>query len=439
MDLSGRSFFFVLFFIVSCSLLWSVVIDKHLSADGVYYLCDILDHRNFTYIDWTRQHANYLIEWLIVAGVKFGITDIRVLSWLFGAGIYLLFLFSFLLSNATLPKKDKVLLIFPVASIVAINMAGDYILIGEHHAMVLLSWPILFLVRRNDLNMLQQLLLWALLVVYSCLYQSAFIIGLIFLGIVVFRFRQARNRHQMIRDLITCILCLAVSGIALYSIIYPRSEVNKDSFIAAIPAVFFNRDFLINAAFLLLFAIALLIKNRMAVFIPLLPILYYLVMLFIVDQGVSASQSFATRTLSVSMLPLMMIFYLFFSFYKLQLTKRAAIVFSFYVIIMVTGNIYYSREWTDLRERFIQITENNTGFIPIEKTDLLNDRVGWVWNNSQLGIVWSPSCVKSIILNKPGLKWEPFHPREKLILKDFVKYDPFFLSVDKDITLCKSD
>lgn len=436
---SGRNFFFFLFFIVSCSLLWSVFIEKHLSADGVYYFCYILDNRDFTYIDWSRQHANYLIEWLVLLGVKSGIKDVRILSWLFGAGIYLMFLFSFLLCNAVLPKKDKVLLIFPIASMIAFNMSGDYILIGEHHAMELLSWPILFLVRRDDLGWMKQFLLWALLIVYSCLHQSAVFTGLIFLGFVVLRLIKARDRRLILRNVITGMLCLAVIGIAMYTIIYPRSEANKDSFISAIPIAIFSRDVMIQEVFLLLFAIALFIKNKKFVYISLAPILFYLIMLFYVHQGATAYQSFASRTLSMSVLPVMIIFSLVFTFLKLQITKRAAIVFSIYSVVMVSGNIYYSREWIDFKDKFIQTMESNKGFVPIEKTELSQDKLDWNWNNSLLGIVWSPSCVKSIILNQPDLIWEPFNPKKKLILKDNVKYDPIFLAVDKDITVCKTD
>jgi hypothetical protein len=436
-DLTGRNFWFLLFFIVSCSLVWSVFIDKHLSADGVNYLCIILEKHNFTYIDWARQHSNYLIEWLVVLAVRSGVRDVQILSWLFGAGIYLTFLFSFILCYAALPGKNKVLLIFPVASMIAVNLSSDFDLIGEHHPMVLLAWPILFLVRRNDLNWLQQILLWGLLIIYSRLYQPAFFAGLIYLGVLAFRIKQIRNRNQLLRDIITCILCLAVSGIALYYIIYPRSEMNKESFFLAIPIVLFNRDVLINELFLIMFAIALFLRNRKAVFISLLPVLVYLIILLAGGQGISASQSFASRTLSMSILPVMMIFFLLFSYLNLKLTRASSFVFLIYVVIMVTGNIYYSGGWTDFHKQLNKITENNTGFVPIEKTDLLNNRYDWGWNNSQLGIVWSPSCVKSIILNEPGLKIEPFNPRIKLILKEYVKYDPFFLSIDKGISVCK--
>jgi hypothetical protein len=138
----------------------------------------------------------------------------------------------------------------------------------------------------------------------------------------------------------------------------------------------------------------------------------------------------------MSLLPLMMIFSLVFSSYKLQLTKSASLIFSLYVLVMAAGTIHYSKGWNEFREKFIQVAENNTGFVPIEKTALANNSFGWQWNNAQLAIVWSSPCVKSIILNEPGLAWQPYNPRKKLILKDYVKYDPYFLSVDKDITVC---
>ena len=97
---------------------------------------------------------------------------------------------------------------------------------------------------------------------------------------------------------------------------------------------------------------------------------------------------------------------------------------------MVFGNIYTSRYWNGFRHEIKEITKKNTGFIPVEKTVLIDNRYGWSWTYPQLSVVWSQSCVRSILMNNPDVTWEPYDPRKTLILKDYVNYDRIFLKID---------
>lgn len=50
--------YLLLLLLISLPLIYSFSIEKHLSADGVYYLTSILDQEDFTYISWSRQFSN---------------------------------------------------------------------------------------------------------------------------------------------------------------------------------------------------------------------------------------------------------------------------------------------------------------------------------------------------------------------------------------------
>ena len=141
--------------------------DKHLSADGVHYFVTILESSRFTYIDWPRQFANYLIEWPLVLAVMLGSDDTPRLIDAFALGIYLPYAASFFISAYVLRGEGKSLLIFPLYSYLLINMAGQYFLAGEHHVMSLLAWPILFLlVKRSPLTIIEVTLLLGLLTLF---------------------------------------------------------------------------------------------------------------------------------------------------------------------------------------------------------------------------------------------------------------------------------
>ncbi len=85
------------------------------------------------------------------------------------------------------------------------------------------------------------------------------------------------------------------------------------------------------------------------------------------------------------------------------------------------------------------VVTTGRGYIAIEETDLGNSPYRWVWNNTELGLVWSAPCVKAILLNQRDVHWEPFNQHETLVLKHYLQYDDFFRSVDKDISTCKPD
>ena len=112
--------------------------------------------------------------------VRSGITDIPILINWFAFGIYLPYLMLFLICIYALRDENEALLLFFLASIVGINLSFDYHLAGEHHVMVTMAWPILFiLLRRNTLTLMDGFLLWLLLIMYSRLYEAALIPALI--------------------------------------------------------------------------------------------------------------------------------------------------------------------------------------------------------------------------------------------------------------------
>jgi hypothetical protein len=426
---SGRFIFPLLFLFISLSLINSFYADKHLSADGVHYFCSILDSKDFTYIAWSRQFANYLTEWPLVLAVRLGINDISILIRWFAFGIYLPYLISFLICIYALRDENKALLLYFLASLVAINLSVDYVLAGEHHVMVNISWPIIFiLLRRNILTLMDGFLLWVLLIIFSRLYESALIPALIYSVICFVRLYYYKSKEQKVIIVSTLSLCFIVSAISLYSIINPRDAANREYFIYGLIAPFINPEAMAAACFIVVYTIGLILKSHRIIISAVSPLIIYALFKLFVDHGVSAVVSFASRTLSITLLPVLLIGAILVWYFKSELDRTGILTFVAFITVMVAGNLYNTNSWKDFRHEVKQLVKTHEGYIPIEETKLKDNPNRWSWNNTELGLVWSAPRVKAIILNQQNVRWEPFNPREKVILKNYLQYDDFFIS-----------
>lgn len=425
----SRFIFPFLFLFISLSLINSFYADKHLSGDGVNYFCSILDNKDFTYISWSRQFANYLTEWPLVIAVKSGITDIPILVKWFAFGIYLPYLISFLICIYALRDENKELMLFFLASMAAVDLSSDYILAGEHHVMVNMSWPIIFiLLRRNNLTLMDGSLLWILLIIFTRLYESALIPALICSVLCLARLYYYKSKEQKVIIAGALLFCFIASVISFYFIIDPRDAANRESFIYGIIITLINPEALAAACFVAVYTIGLILKSRTTIISAVFPLIIYALFRLFVDNGVTAGVSFAGRTLSITLLPVLLVGAILVSYSKSESDGTGILIFVAFITVMVAGNLHNTNNWKDFRHEVEQLVKTHEGYIPIEETDLKDNPYGWSWNNTQLGLVWSAPRIKAIILNQQNVYWEPFNPRETLILKEYLQYDEYFIS-----------
>lgn len=429
----------LLFLLASLPLIYSFSIDKHLSADGAHYFTQILEQGDFTYIAWSRQFSNYLTQWPVVLAVKLGLKNVPLLSDFYAIGLYFPYVASYLLCIYAVRRENRFLLVFPLVSIVGINLSADYILIGEHHVMTLLSWPILLLLlRKEPLNWLDGWLLWILLTLFSLSYETAIVPAIIFLVILGLRlFQKHQTRKQITIEGIALLLSFVVFSIALYAIVDPRIEANKSNFSSSILGILRNKAALVAASFAFFSTIGLACRKKSLVLVSLFPIALYICALLLDSHGVSANESFNSRTLSLSLLPFLLLCAIFSHYCNIKPSKVSTRMLVLFVLIMVIGNLRFSNDWKNFRNQVVEIVTTESGYVPIEATAVRDSPYRWSWNNPQLGIVLSYPCVEAVLLNRPDIKWQAFNPREELILKRYVGYDAFFSRVDKDITVCK--
>lgn len=429
----------LLFLLVSFPLIYSFSIDKHLSADGAHYFAQILDQGDFTYIAWSRQFSNYLTQWPVVLAVKLGLKHVPLLSDFYAIGLYFPYIASYLLCIYAVRRENHFLLVFPLVSIVGINLSADYILVGEHHVMTLLSWPILLLLlRKEPLTWLDGWLLWMLLILFSLSYETSIIPAIIFSAILGLKLYQKRQiSKQTIIDGIALLLSFVVFSIALYAIVDPRSESNKSNFASSVLGILGNKSALVAASFAFFSTIGPVCRKKSLILVSLFPIAIYVGVLLLTSHGVSASESFNSRTLSLSLLPFLLVCAIVSRYGNTKPNKVSTGMLVLFVLVMVIGNLRFSTDWKNFRNQVIEIVTTESGYIPIEETAVQGSPYRWIWNNPQLGIVLSYPCVEAVLLNSSDIKWQAFNPREELILKRYVGYDAFFSRVDNNITVCK--
>lgn len=430
-----KYFSIFLFFLITLSLFNSFSIDKHFSADGSYYFSKILEKKDFTKVDWTRQNSDYLNQWMIVLGLKLGITNLNVLNFLFFAGIYSIYLFSFLISWFVLSSDKKYMMIFPIFSMIAVNLSSDYILVGESQVLALLTWPILFLLLKNKLSSLEQFGLWFLLISYIFIYPSAMFTSLIFIGLIIKRYFKISNIKEKTNLVISLGISLLIMLFSFYSIIFPRSLENSKSFYNGIFLVLSNWPAVLAILFILIFLVGVFLKKRYLLYLSLGVLGIYLILIFVFNHGISALTSCSSRTLTATFLPVLMILGILFWFYEVKMSNLAYFSVVLFVLIAIVGNIYYSNDWKNYKQDFVKVLNSNTGFINLEKTNISNNPYSWFWTNSVLSVLWSHECVNSIVLNKAGV-FEPFDPHEKLILKEYVNYTHSFDNLNFNVSFC---
>ena len=430
-------FYLLLFLAVSSCFFYAYSVDKHLSADGVHYFTELLERKNFFDFAWPREFATDLTTWPLVIAINLGIQDISLLKYIFAAGLYFPYLLAFIISIYAV-RQQLSLLLFPLLSIVMISFTADYMLVGEFHVMAILAWPILFLLlKKGTFNGLEIALLWGLLVIFSRLYETALIIAIIYIAILSVRFYVFPSKKQRIIHSITLLLCSLTVLIAIDSILHPRDPANKTYFLNGMIAMLDTKELWLNLSFIFLFTLGLWLRHKIILVLSFIPSVIYFSIAIFADHGNMATLSYAARTLSVMLLPLLLGSAIFIYYFDIPRTKLSIFAASAFILVMVVSNIRFTiTDWEDFRQQFIHTLNTQQGYIPMNDTSFHNSPYRWGWNNPLLSLVWSGSCVNSIVLNPSGEHWTPLNPKERLILKEYIRYHSFFKKVDSTVHTC---
>lgn len=329
------------------------------------------------------------------------------------------------------------MLTWPLLSMVAFNLSTDYHLTGEFPVVMLMSWPILFLLFRNSQLWLDRIFLFILLMVFTRIYQSAMTISSVFIMLLLYQKYVIKRERPTSDFLILIFLCVITISIAVYTTLNPIDESNKSFFIQGLRVMFTNTPAMVSVSFISLFFFSLIFQKKWLYLISLLPVLFYLFFIVMTHRGTNNYVSFAARAMSASLFPLLLVLSTVFYYKGLHVHRINVFNLVFFVIVITTGNIKFSEDWREYREEFKTTLLQNTWFVPIEKTNLMNGTGYWSFTNPYLSLVWSEGCVRSIVLNDSGHRTFPIDPYKGLLLKDYIKYNSCFFTIDSTAIPCK--
>jgi hypothetical protein len=424
-----------LFLAISAVLVRAVAIDQHLSADGVLYFASILDGESFARVDSGRRFAESLIQWPLVLAVVTGVTHVPLLSKVFGFGIYLLYVMSFGLCLWAVRRESPTALALPLLSMATVSLPSVYILAGEHQVMVLLASPILLLVlRREAPTWADGICLWVALLAFTRTYPTAIVSAFVVTLVLVVRMISDRGgRRELVIRGGALVLLIAAGFLGMRAILNPRDLVNRDLFgevlfIALHPGILFPAA---AAVFLLLS----LLTERVRWWGPsavasAVCLALYARFAFSSGHALTAHQSFAARTLTVTVLPLLLLLTALVHRRRSQLVGPRRAVLAAIVLMVTQANLLHSGHWARYRDEMLRLLRNERGYVRIEESRIFRHPSRWGWTSPSLSVVWSFPVVRAIVENAEGEAWEPFDPRKTLILKRYVRYDPVFAHID---------
>jgi hypothetical protein len=386
-------------------------VDKELSADGAHYFAMILDGGDFTRVAWSRQWANVLTQWPLVLAVKLGVGDIPTLKLVFSAGIFLPFLASsfFVLAYGRRISAGPLLLL-PVLAWCGLHFSSDFILTGEHHVFILMTWPILFLLlKQGPLSSWEGALLGALFCALTRCYETASIPAAFFFvlaGLRTLHFKEASERRWMF---LIMGFAVATMVIGAWYTLHPRDPSNKGLFLQSLKQQYRNPEAVATALFSLGWVLALKWKGAWRWGLLAIPLAY---VAWKFSWGApSSTLSFGGRTLTVVLLPALLGMFLMVRFLRLRGDRMAGWLMLVFTLALVCGNLSDTMEWSRYRGIFTQVLREQRGYVPIEKTALFNHPVGWGWNHPELSAIWSAPRVRSVVLNPPGMETMPYDPQ----------------------------
>ena len=417
--------YLLLFLIASLPFLWNLYIERFFSADGAHYFAGILDQRYFTDFAWARNHAVYLSQWPLVVATRLGITNLTLLKIIFAFGLYLPAIGTFLICLLVADREHRPLLVFPVISFLTITNVIMGAMVSEAHVLTYLSWPIFFLLIRDKpyspgIAVLLALLLFA----YTRCYQSAVITGLIFSGLMLARLQRHTSFNQRILNICLLLLILAAVIIAAKTIIIPRDPGNRAGFIDALFRSSPNPLFLCTVPFVILFFWGWLSNSNFLKGLGLVLSLAGYFYLVFYGAEIGAHASFRTRTLTAFYLPALLICAWVISKRNLELPRQSWQVVLIFTCFSSMAQIHSAGEWVDFRDQFKFELSRHNGFVKREDTAVHAHSHNWGWTAPTLSYLWSEGEVKTIILNPENVQWQPFDPRTRRILSNYIPSVP---------------
>jgi len=406
------------------------------SADGAYVFSTVIESKTFYAPSWSRTHADHLLQLPLVLAVQAGVTGLGALSNWYHFGLFLPFLLSFALCwYARRPVGNDVLMLFPLMSYVLVSLPNSSILSVTSQVVAVMVWPSLFILLRPRWSRLDGILLVLLLLLLSRSYEAYLSSALVLLALVVrrLRFRVAEERIPLILSLALILVSLAI---AAYRTIVPAHPEHRQAFLSGMRDLPHHPMLVVSLAAIAALGVALANPRRRV--LALLPLLLGFGSIALPNFGriATAPISFNARSLSGTLLPFLLLAAIVVHFRPIQPANRGWILAGATLVALLAGYVRSWSAWRDFRSDFVTTLDTHSGYVPVDETPVGQNSQRWRWTTSLLSVLWSPQCVRSILVSSsPG--WYPFDPRASLPLQGMVRYHEQFVAASPNAGHCR--
>jgi hypothetical protein len=406
-----------------------------LYADGSFYFTWILEHQRPMDFDPGRHFAHTMTQAPAVAAIRLGMTDLPILTFIFGLGLFAPFALSLALCWWAAGSR-KELVLFPLVSFFAVSANSSFFIVSESHLLVALFWALLFTLLLPE-NWSWRSLLAAAVVALPTLraYESMAVLGLILAGAALWRASAVRSRALRAGAVAIALWCLAGAALATYGILRPRVATNRTSFLNSLLPL---RDHLGHWHGMV--AISLLAIGGMTLFLVwkrprrvgvvvallLLVALGWSVLPLLQPATVAPFLHYRARSLNLSLTVLLAAALLLVLRFRSRIEppqwRRAGAVL---LVLALAQTIWFAGaawQWRSYLGLIREEISEEKGLHPFELTTLRETLVNghpaaafnWGWTMPTMSILLArEGVVRTVIANPVAERgWQPFNPAE---------------------------
>lgn len=408
-------------FIFASTLLWLLKNDLQLATDGVEHLRLTLVNESIFAVSDRRLHAYWLTQWPVQILLKIGCENFEVLKRAYGFGIFVLFLMPvvfFLIPGEHSKNRARLLPLYFMA-VGGVAYSSVYLIGTEHQTILPLAFLIsCILVNYKNNKVFINIFGLILLIALTRTYETSVVPFVIFFLFSVFHFVENFNKNtQKIFLILVAVVCVFGVINTVVGIISPRDAGHRDGFVQHFGQSIKNPVFI---TFLICVS-AILLKKIHGVLCAVLLVLAFFYQIYCWLQPSLyrdvAQLSFASRTLTIFIVPVVIALVLFWS----NLPNIEG-VGNLSLVVLGIAVILLSNPFLDFKNRLQYVAKNNSSFVDSGVHLLADHAASWRWTFPSLSMAWQPQCVKVILLNADSKLWQPYDPKNELGFGKFVTY-----------------
>lgn len=422
-------------FIFASTLLWILKNDLQLATDGVEHLRLTLVNETIFAVSDRRLHAYWLTQWPVQILLKIGCEDFEVLKKAYGFGIFVLFLMPvvFFLIPGRHSKNRAQLLPLYFMAVGGVAYSSVYLIGTEHQTILPLAFLIsCILVNYKNNTIFINIFGIILLMVLTRTYETSVAPFAIFFLFAIFSFVKNFNKNtQKIFLIFVAVVCVFGVINTVVGIISPRDAGHRDGFVQHFGQGIRNPVFI---TFLICVG-AILIKKIHGILCAVFLMLAFFYQIYCwlqpgLYQNV-AQLSFASRTLTVLIVPVIITLVLFVS--NLPSTEGES---NLSLVALGIAVILLSNPFLDFKNKIQYFVNNNKSFVDSGTHQLAGHSASWRWTFPSLSMAWQPQCVKTILLNSDSKLWQPYDPKNEFGFGKFVVYSENLYPKNNFIKIC---